>query len=97
MLFSAGYLTSIIFGAISGSGVLYIPVLGGLIHVTLYSAFAVDVVLGLAVSAAQITGVILFILGLVANIPDEAPTAASLTPRLVGGPGDAGAALRWSF
>jgi hypothetical protein len=49
------------------------------------------------VSAVQIVGLILLIVGLVANIPDEEPSVASALPRLVPGPGDAGGALRWRF
>jgi hypothetical protein len=96
ILLGVGYLTSIILGAVLDNAILYIPVLGGLIHAAIYSAYAIDVVVGLAISAAQIVGVILLIIGLVANIPDE-PQQASLAPRLVDGPGDAGVALRWVF
>ncbi len=97
VLLGVGYLTSIILGAVLDNGILYIPVIGGLIHAAVFSGYAIDLAVGLTISAAQIVGLILLIVGLVANIPDEEPQAASLVPRLVDGPGDAGAALRWVF
>lgn len=96
VLFGAGYLTSVIFGVLGDNAILFIPVFGGIIHAPLNGTGG-GIALGLTVSAVQIVGVILFIVGMVANIPDDEPTTASLVPRLVGGPGDAGGGLRWSF
>lgn len=90
-----GYLTSVVFGVLGNNAILYIPVIGGIIHAPLNGTGG-GIALGLSVSAAQIVGLIILIVGAVANIPDD-PLVASAAPRLVPGPGDAGGALRWRF
>lgn len=96
VLLGAGYLTSVVFGALGDNAILFIPVIGGFIHAPLNGTGG-GIALGLTVSAVQVVGVILLIVGLVANIPNDPPRVASLVPRLVGGPGEAGGGLRWSF
>jgi hypothetical protein len=91
-----GYLTSIVFGVLGDNAILFIPIVGGIIHAPLNGTGG-GIALGLSVSAVQIVGLVLLIVGLVANIPDEEPSVASALPRLVPGPGDAGGALRWRF
>ncbi len=92
----AGFLTSIVFGALGDNAILFIPVVGGIIHAPVNGTGG-GIALGLSVSAVQIAGLIILIVGLVANIPDDQPQLGSLVPRLVPGPGEAGAALSWSF
>lgn len=96
VMLGVGYLTSATIGLLADNPILLIPVVGGLIHAPVNGTGG-GIALGLSVSAVQIVGLVLLIVGAVANIPNEDDEMASLMPQLVPGPGEAGGGLRWRF
>lgn len=96
VMLSVGYLTSAMLGIFAGNPILLIPVLGGAIHGPVNGTGG-GWALGLGLFAVQTVGLILLILGAVAEIPNEPQAVASWTPHLAAGPGDAGMGLDWFF
>ena len=95
ILLGVGYITSVVFGVILPADVLFIPVIGGVVLAPLRpDAWGLGV--GLGTVALEAPGLALLLVGIFVSYPDE-PTATSWMPRVVGGPGEAGAGLRWAF
>jgi hypothetical protein len=67
------------------------------VYIPLANNTTTGVALGVPSLLVQGTGLILLIIGLAADIPNDPPRTASLTPRLTSGPGELGAGMAWSF
>ncbi len=95
VILGVGYLTSAVLGGLFDNFILFIPVAGGFIHAPL-NGTAEGIALGVSLSSVQVAGLVILIVGLASNHPNE-PRRADLEPELVPGPGEAGLGLRWSF
>lgn len=93
-----GYVTSAVFGGLGNNPILFIPVVGGLIHAPLNGTGG-GIALGLSLFGVQAVGLIIMIAGLAHNHPNDPRAVAegSWVPEIIGGPGEAGAGLRWRF
>jgi hypothetical protein len=102
-----GFAYNVIAGSVLLSGwgngspwTLYIPLAGGFIYPAVdgYSYSSTGEVFGIPGAGLQVIGLALMIIGAAAHETSFRPAgAASVTPELVGGPGEAGLGLRWLF